>query len=234
MEPIENHTATKEQDYYSILLTAEDQLQTGMEADPMDQGEVAPPDGPPLLQEEEPGLPVNQAQGEAVQGENIGPFCGFEPDPNAVQPRRSKRIEQYRESRGYQRKFPAIADDATCLPAKIYGKQDITYQQALSSPDAHQWEAAIKDEYSSLIRNGTWELVPLPPDRTAIKCKWVFDIKPGYEGVDERYKAHPIALGCSQLPGLDYDQIYFPQWLSCRHSDCTWLWLPQETWKYCK
>lgn len=49
MEPIGSQTATKEQDYYSILLTAEDQLQIEMEADPMDQGEVAPPDGPPLL-----------------------------------------------------------------------------------------------------------------------------------------------------------------------------------------
>lgn len=45
-----------------------------------------------------------------------------------------------------------------------------------------------------------WELVPLPPDRTEIKCKWVFDIKPGYEGVNERYEAHLVALGCSQLP----------------------------------
>ena len=60
------------------------------------------------------------------------------------------------------------------------------------------------------MKNGTWELEPLPPDRTAIKCKWLFEIKPGYEGVDERYKARLVALGCSQLPGLDFDQTFAP------------------------
>jgi hypothetical protein len=50
----------------------------------------------------------------------------------------------------------------------------------------------------------------LPPDRTEIKCKWVFDIKPGYEGVDERHKARLVALGCSQLPCIDYDQTFAP------------------------
>jgi hypothetical protein len=38
----------------------------------------------------------------------------------------------------------------------------------------------------------------------------IFDIKPGYEGVDERYKARLVALGCSQLPGLDFDQTFAP------------------------
>jgi hypothetical protein len=46
---------------------------------------------------------------------------------------------------------------------KVYGKQELTYRQALSSPDAAKWEAAIKDEYLSLIKNETWELAPLPP-----------------------------------------------------------------------
>jgi hypothetical protein len=88
---------------------------------------------------------------------------------------------------------------------KVYGKQELTYRQALSSPDAAKWEAAIKDEYLSLIKNETWELAPLPPPNSkAIKCKWVFDIKQGYEGVDERYKARLVALGCSQIPGLDF------------------------------
>jgi hypothetical protein len=55
---------------------------------------------------------------------------------------------------------------------QVYGKQEFTYRQALSSPDAAMWKTAIKDEYSSLIKNGTWELAPLPPPNlTAIKCK---------------------------------------------------------------
>ena len=181
-----SQTPTEEQGYYSILPTDEDQLQTGTEIDPEDQNE-APPAEQPVHQEEEAALPTNQLQGEATtpaqgeattpaQGEAVqhqdeqinGPFYGFDPTPNAVQIRRSARI---RIRQGYQANVLAAADEDTCSTAKVYGKQDLTYKQALSSPDAHLWEAAIKEEYSSLMKNGTWELAPLPPDRTAIKCK---------------------------------------------------------------
>ena len=66
------------------------------------------------------------------------------------------------------------------------------------------------DEYATLMKNNTWNLVPLPPGRTSIKCRWVYDIKPGYEGVPERYKARLVALGCSQKPGLEFNQTYAP------------------------
>ena len=217
-----SQTATEEQDYYSILPT-ESQLKPGMEANPTDQNGVRPAEQP--AQQEEAVLPINQPQGEAVnpaQGEEIipargedgqhqneqidDPFYGFDPDPNAVQTHR--RSERLRLRRGYQANVLTVADEAPST--KVYGKQDLTYRQALSSSDAHLWDAAIKDEYSSLIKNETWELTLLPPGRTAIKCKWVFDIKPGYEGVDERYKARLVALGCSQLPGLDFDQTFAP------------------------
>jgi hypothetical protein len=39
----------------------------------------------------------------------------------------------------------------------------------------------MEEEYSSLMKNGTWELVQLPKGRAVIQNKWVFDIKPGYK-----------------------------------------------------
>ena len=32
-------------------------------------------------------------------------------------------------------------------------------------------------EYSELVRNKTWSLVPLPPNIKAFICKWVFKVK---------------------------------------------------------
>lgn len=115
-----------------------------------------------------------------------------------------------RQLHGYPANTLRGGNEAVGPSTKVYGKQELTYHQALSSPDGAMWEAAIKDEYSSLIKNGTWYLAPLPPNRTAIKFKWVFDIKQGYEGIDERYKARLVAVGCSQIPGLDFDQTFAP------------------------
>lgn len=39
------------------------------------------------------------------------------------------------------------------------------------------WKLAMKEEYDSLIENGTWELVNLPLNRKPIDCKWVYKTK---------------------------------------------------------
>ncbi|KAK5819614.1 hypothetical protein PVK06_024630 [Gossypium arboreum] len=43
-----------------------------------------------------------------------------------------------------------------------------TIEEALSTPE---WRSAVQDEYDALVRNYTWELVPLPPNRKVIGCK---------------------------------------------------------------
>lgn len=93
---------------------------------------------------------------------------------------------------------------------KAFGKQVLTFQQRLSSKEGDLLRAAMDDEYASLMKNNIWKLVPLPPGRTSIKCRWFFDIKQGYEGVPQRYKARLVALVCSQQPGIDLNQTYAP------------------------
>ena len=45
-----------------------------------------------------------------------------------------------------------------------------TYEQAISNAYAMmEWGVAMGEEYNSLIGNGTWELVYLPPRRKSLK-----------------------------------------------------------------
>jgi hypothetical protein len=73
-----------------------------------------------------------------------------------------------------------------------------------------KWKAAMLEELEALKKNKTWELVPLPPGKKAVGCKWVFTVKQSPEGRVERYKARLVAKGYSQTYGIDYDETFAP------------------------
>jgi hypothetical protein len=52
-----------------------------------------------------------------------------------------------------------------------------SYRAALSSAHAHEWLAAMQQEFSSLMVNGTWELVDLPPDRVVVNNMWIYFVQ---------------------------------------------------------
>ncbi|MCO5594522.1 hypothetical protein L7F22_048554 [Adiantum nelumboides] len=74
--------------------------------------------------------------------------------------------------------------------------------------DKVQWEHAMKKELSSIAKNKTWELVPLPKGRKALPCKWVYKKK--IASNVENYKAHLVAKGFKQEYGVDFQEIFSP------------------------
>ena len=68
----------------------------------------------------------------------------------------------------------------------------------------------MREEILALDDNHTWELTELPSNRKPIKNKWVFKTKRGADGEIERYKARLVVKGCSQRPGIDFDEVYSP------------------------
>ena len=84
-----------------------------------------------------------------------------------------------------------------------------SYKEALQSPHSEQWQAAMKDEMSSLKENDTFTLTPLPEGRTTVGGRWVYTVKENATG-GETYKARYVAKGYSQIPGVDYDETFAP------------------------
>ena len=66
------------------------------------------------------------------------------------------------------------------------------------------------DEMTSLRNNHTWELVELPPGRTAIPCKFDYKVKRGRDGGVSRLKSRLVVKGFKQIPGVDYNESFSP------------------------
>ena len=64
----------------------------------------------------------------------------------------------------------------------------------------------MTEELEALETNHTWDIVPLPPLKRPIGCKWVFTIKYLSDGRRERYKARLVAQGYNQVYVIDYGE----------------------------
>jgi hypothetical protein len=76
---------------------------------------------------------------------------------------------------------------------------------ALADPN---WKAAMECEFSALVRNNTWHLVPPAAGRNLIGCKWVYKIERKVNGSTDQYKAHLTAKVFNQRYGIDYDDTF--------------------------
>jgi hypothetical protein len=60
----------------------------------------------------------------------------------------------------------------------------------------------MQKEYNSLLKNQTWDLVPLPVGRKLVRCIWVYRTKSVADGYVSRYKARLVAKGFQQVQKL--------------------------------
>ena len=80
-------------------------------------------------------------------------------------------------------------------------------QDALADP---KWKQAMNEELEALQKNETWDVVPMPPGKKTVGCRWVFAVKLKADGSIDRYKARLVAKGYTQRYGIDYRETFAP------------------------
>ena len=101
-------------------------------------------------------------------------------------------------------KFPL----PTCFHTTISASPDpINFSIAITKPE---WAAAMNEEFQALLHIKTWKLVPRPPKRPVIGCKWIYKTKPSAHGLPPKYKARLVAKGFLQEGGIDYHETFSP------------------------
>ena len=101
----------------------------------------------------------------------------------------------------------------TCLISAVTSgpSEPKTFQEAWHSPiekERENWRIMIREEIRSMINRGVWRKTDrkrIPNNRRLIGNKWVFKIKR-----DGTYRARLVALGYSQIPGVDYTDTFAP------------------------
>nr|GEV45209.1 putative ribonuclease H-like domain-containing protein [Tanacetum cinerariifolium] len=73
-------------------------------------------------------------------------------------------------------------------------------------------ESFVKEEMQQFKFQNVWVLVDLPPGKYAIMTKWILKNKRDDRGIVVRNKARLVAQGHRQEEGIDYDEVFTPEW----------------------
>ena len=87
------------------------------------------------------------------------------------------------------------------------GIEPLNYEQA---KDKGEWVTVMTEEYNSIMRNTTWDLVELPKDKVPIGSKWLFKSKLKDDGNIDKFKGRLVAKGYSRQEGIDFEETYAP------------------------
>lgn len=83
-----------------------------------------------------------------------------------------------------------------------------TYAQAMASPDAEHWRAAMQVEFDSLVSHSVGRLIKRPSSANVLGGMWRFKRKRDTSGAITKYKARWVILGNHQIHGIDYFETY--------------------------
>jgi hypothetical protein len=85
-----------------------------------------------------------------------------------------------------------------------------SYKEAMSLPEAKDWDAATWKEIKALIAKGVFTVVLLPPGKKALSTKLVFKLKLTPSADISSFKARIVARGFMQKHGIDFDESWSP------------------------
>ena len=118
------------------------------------------------------------------QNQSVGQNQSEEQEQN------QSRQNQSRQNQSRQNQYSELEDDDIDELALLGTNQNElrSYKEAIKSTDWPNWQTAMGIEMDQLKKQKTWDLVDLPPNRKALKIRWVYKIK---------YKARWVVKGFS-------------------------------------
>jgi hypothetical protein len=93
------------------------------------------------------------------------------------------------------------------MVSNIRESEPSTFEEAAGQ---QVWKDAMMEEYSSIMKNDVWEVVPRPEGKSVVTSRWLYKIKYVVDGSIEKFKARFVARGFSQVEGVDYDETFAP------------------------
>ncbi|CAH9079365.1 unnamed protein product, partial [Cuscuta epithymum] len=98
-----------------------------------------------------------------------------------------------------------LSPSPSSLSDRSSGHEPRSFKEAMTD---NGWRSAMQNEIQALENNHTWDMVPLPHDKKALGCKWVYKIKYKSDGTIERLKARLVVFGNHQEAGIDYTETF--------------------------
>jgi hypothetical protein len=106
--------------------------------------------------------------------------------------------------------FAALSDSGVDLE---YPDDPSTFREAMDSPYAKEWQAAMAEEFASIKQMGVYNLVPrstIPFGQKVMRGRPVFHIKCDENGKIARFKCRYVCCGYSAVYGQDYNKTTSP------------------------
>jgi len=188
--------------------------QGGVQLPPLPPSQLPPLPPSPEYVSPYPPIPVspNQLEEMGEEEEDVTDIPPTIDRPVPAEPRRSGRERRPPTKLGLEAimAYPAVFDAIVDAMEKKEdsGGEPQTFKQAIASHESKDWKKAMDSEYNSLMANSTWTLEALPPNRRALKGKWVYRYKRGPDGSILRHKARWVVKGFEQRFRIDYKETF--------------------------
>eukprot|EP00253_Pinus_taeda_P015555 PITA_15555 len=93
------------------------------------------------------------------------------------------------------------------MASSIFDSEPSSFEEAASQ---QVWREAMQEEYSSIMKNDVWEVVPRSEGKYVVSSRWLYKVKHATYGSIEKFKARFVARGFSQVEGVDYEETFSP------------------------
>lgn len=138
----------------------------------------------------QPHIPITEKRRNRVAKQNL---------------REAQEYVGYPQDSVRQRKAPRCYSKYVALMSELIKVEPSNFQEASKN---QLWKDAMVEEYSSIMKNSVWEVVPQLEDKSVVELRWLYKIKHVVDGSVEKFKAHFVAKGFSQEEGIDYDENF--------------------------